>query len=137
MYAGQDGLFISPEQVSIELTTACNYSCIHCGTTIPGYRGRTMERGLAFHIIDQVAEFNPEPERVRLFGQGEVCVLPWLPDFITHIRNKLPYTQILISTNGSKLKQLAQNFVDNQVTHIYLSLEGGTKAVHENIRGEG
>ncbi|HZS37000.1 MAG TPA: hypothetical protein VFF06_09240, partial [Polyangia bacterium] len=102
----ESGLRISPEQVSIELTTACNYSCIHCATTIPGYRGKTMDRGLAFSLVEQIAEFDPAPLRLRLFGQGEVCVLPWLPSYIEHIRAKLPRVQIAISTNGSKLKQL-------------------------------
>src|SRR5687767_11570262 len=129
--------YITPEQVSIELTTACNYSCIHCATTIPGYRGRTMTKENAWEIIDQVRGFNPTPLTIRLFGQGEVCILPWLPDYIAYIREQLPHVQILISTNGSKLKTLAKNFVDNRVTRLFLSVEGGTREVHDRIRGEG
>jgi MoaA/NifB/PqqE/SkfB family radical SAM enzyme len=74
---------------------------------------------------------------VRLFGQGEVCVLPWVPDYIAHIRKLIPQTQILISTNGSRLASLAECFVEHQVTHLFLSVEGGTKEVHERIRGPG
>ena len=131
------GSELSPEQLSIELTTACNYKCRHCATTIPGYVGRTMKKSAAFAIIDEVATFQKHPLNVRLFGQGEVCILPWLPEYINYITEKLPTSRILVLTNGSKLDVMAQTFVRSNVRRIFLSVEGGTQQVHENIRGKG
>ncbi|MBX9768648.1 MAG: radical SAM protein [Bdellovibrionales bacterium] len=127
----------SPYQVSIELTTACNYSCAHCATTTNGYVGRTMKKENAWKIIDQVRLFKKPPRNIRLFGQGEVSILPWLPEYISYIKKNLPKAQILISTNGSKLDVLAKNFVQNSVRRLFLSVEGGTQSIHERIRGKG
>ncbi len=127
----------SPERVSIELTTACNYRCRHCATSFQNHKNITISREAAFRLVEDLGRLDPYPRFLNLFGQGEVTILPWLPELLEYATAKLPKTEILLQTNGSRLTELAEVISRTNVSCVIISVDGATERVYEIIRGKG
>jgi len=129
----------APREYIIELTSACNYSCAMCAVSLPTYHPKTLPRDRVFQLIYEIASTGTPVSHIQLSGHGESTILPWFGDLIKHIRKVLPRerTTIGFHTNGSRLDRLAQLLVEYRVNTVAVSIDGGSREVFDEVRGEG
>lgn len=126
-----------PVHISLELTTACNYSCQYCAVSLPNYRANKIQKDKAFKIIDGLVEIGYKRGAIQLNGHGESTILPWFEELLSYIRKKLPNIDINFHTNGSYLDSLAEAIIKYRVHHISVSVDAGTQDIFDEIRGQG
>ena len=114
-----------------ELTRRCNLRCRHCGATAGPSLPDELSTAAALHLADELAAL-PAAE-VTLMG-GELFLRPdW---FAVAERLRAGGVPLVIFTNGTLLDagRIAQlRALEPRV--IGTSLDGGTAAVHDDIRG--
>ena len=123
--------------VELETTTACNRACSYCPNSVFD-RGelkneRLMPLGTFCTIVDQLAD-------LRFWGRlsphfyGEPLLDRRLPDLMAYARSKLPYTKLVIFTNGDLLSTAVyQRLVDAGVDG-FLVTQHGKKPAPELVR---
>lgn len=126
-----------PTSISLTITNACNLRCQMCGQwSQEGYIRCQPERlrremGLADwkRIIDELAENGIQSLLLR---GGEPFVFPGIIELIAYIRAR--GIAISIDTNGTRLKDFAEDIARIGGIHLTLSLDG-PEAVHDRVRG--
>lgn len=134
-------LFYSPKWLVLGVNNICNLHCKMCdvGTGysesnfyyhLMGAKPTNMPLELFQLICDQAAQFYPN---VKLgYAFTEPLIYPHLLPSLEYAKTKKLYTAI--TTNGLKLKKLAQNLADVSLGEIAVSLDGPPKT-HNEIRG--
>ena len=92
--------------VELETTTACNRACSYCPNSVSD-RGRIknerrMSEATFQTIIEQLAELSFWG-RLSPHFYGEPLLDERLPEWMAYARAKLPYTKLVIFTNGDLL----------------------------------
>jgi mycofactocin radical SAM maturase len=123
----------APVNVTWEVTSRCNLSCIHC---LSG-SGRAEERELTFDqclgLIDQLAEHKIFQVN---FGGGE----PFIREDFLSILDACHRAGLVtcISTNGTLLDDpVLEFFRGRELLYLQVSLDGGTPTTNDPIRGKG
>jgi radical SAM protein with 4Fe4S-binding SPASM domain len=126
-----------PEAVTLFLTHRCNLHCQMCGQWQEG--GVTKKQSAQYiqtelslndliSIINDLSSFRPN---ITLFG-GEPLLYPDCLKIIKYIKQRGMHC--LIISNGSLLKDVAEEIVDNGLDELNVSLDGDAK-LHNRIRG--
>ena len=120
--------------VYLYITEACQLRCEHC------YMGERLERAFKMpytSVMDTLATW-------RRMGGSKLTILggePTLhPDYIRIIRSAkaLGYEHVITTSNG--LRPAARKFaemVPEDFSYVQISLDGGSAASHDRIRGPG
>ncbi len=108
-----------PDELMVELSTACNYDCIYCfRRKMINEEITVMSRELALHIIDEAVEAGVS--RISFSGWGEPLVNPHAVEIIHYAKEKGLW--VLLNTNGyylgDHLKELYRIGVDRIVVSI-------------------
>jgi radical SAM protein with 4Fe4S-binding SPASM domain len=124
-----------PYSITMEVTSACNLSCVMCSTDsgTPGKGDLTLEDIVPF--VEQVKKYKPTP--FALSG-GEPLIKKEMVLYM--VRELSPIREIAVSifTNGTLVtKDYAQQLADAGLKIARVSLDGHTAAVHDSIRGKG
>lgn len=124
-----------PYSITMEVTSACNLSCVMCSTDSgsPGKDDLTLEDIVPF--VEQVKKYKPTP--FALSG-GEPLIKKEMVLYM--VRELSPIREIAVSifTNGTLVtKDYAQQLADAGLKIARVSLDGHTAAVHDSIRGKG
>lgn len=125
-----------PEAVTLFLTHRCNLHCQMCGQW--GEGGVTKKQSAQYiqtelslndliSIINDLSSFRPN---ITLFG-GEPLLYPDCLKIIKYIKQRGMHC--LIITNGSLLKDMAEEIVDSKLDELNVSLDGNTE-LHNQIR---
>jgi uncharacterized Fe-S cluster-containing radical SAM superfamily protein len=123
---------IAPQTLVIEVTSACNLTCIGCPT---GLRNRNKEekdnlKQNIFINIDKlktwISPYMKKLNRIRLFNYGEPLLHPGTIDFSSFLTIENPKIDLIIATNLLPLnnEKKIRNFVKAQPTMIIVSLHG-------------
>jgi MoaA/NifB/PqqE/SkfB family radical SAM enzyme len=134
-----NGKSLPPESITIFLTQHCNLNCHMCGQW--GRRGvnlgansRNLEEELSFeqlgHFIEEVAAFKPN---ITLFGGEPLLYKGGCVRLINFIKKY--NLHCLMITNGSLIKENAQELVLSKLDELNISLDG-TALVHDKIRNQ-
>jgi radical SAM protein with 4Fe4S-binding SPASM domain len=118
-----------PRVVIWEITTACNYRCLHCELSAGARRGDELSRDEALSVCDALADLGCEQCNV---SGGE----PLLRKDWPHICQRLAARGIRVSliSNGSLVDaDLVRRAADHGVTGFALSLDG-LRATHDRVR---
>jgi len=125
-----------PVEIALELTNACNLSCVMCFRTRmtrpKGFMGVTDAR----RAIDRVKTF---PKSLFLpQGFGESLLHPDFLDILGYARSVIP-NRIILITNGTLLhKDVSREIVKRRLADgIVISVETGRKEEYEKIRVRG
>lgn len=124
---------ISPIDVSIELTSKCNLSCIHC-LQPPERNGKELTTTEYFRIADELSHLGVF--EIFLTG-GEPLLNPdW--DIIGEYLINLGFT-VGLSTNGCFIDDIvAKKILDKGLyKSLQVSIDGSNREVHESMRGVG
>jgi MoaA/NifB/PqqE/SkfB family radical SAM enzyme len=126
-----------PQGVSFTITNLCNLRCKMCGQwSEEGYiraQPEVLKHELKLadwkRLVDELAEH--QVSSVLLRG-GEPFLFPGIMELLRTIRGK--GISVSIDTNGTRLKEYAEEIVKIGGIHLTISLDG-TEAVHDAVRG--
>ena len=126
-----------PQSISLTITNHCNLRCQMCGQwSEEGYIRCNLEslkhemsvadwKG----VVDELAAHNIKSMLLR---GGEIFMFPGIIELLEYIHNKSMF--ISIDTNGTMLKQYAEDIVRIGNMHLTISVDG-PESVHDAVRG--
>ncbi|ANE42019.1 radical SAM protein [Fervidobacterium ngatamarikiense] len=123
-----------PRNIEFEITTACNYQCIHCYCNAGPKSKNELSTEQVESVIDQLVEANAE--LLDIVG-GEPLVRPDIYEILSYGYKK--GLQMMMNTNASLVtKEVARKLkLACPSLLIGVSLDGPTPEIHEKIRGKG
>ena len=115
-----------PTSVTIELTDRCNLRCSYCPKSKGvGVSGGDMGFTLFKYIVDEANAFHPV-EQMILVGYGEPLLYPKLINAIEYVKDKYPYTEVVITTNGILLdKYIGRRLINSGLDTLTISVNSG------------
>ncbi len=113
--------------VVLYLTDGCNSRCVTCDIW------RNPRRNMKMELVEEIASgFQELQVRWVLLSGGEAMQHPQWPQIAR--RFKAEGTHVMLLTNGLLLRKQADELVDS-VDEVIVSLDGGTAATYDAIRG--
>jgi Fe-coproporphyrin III synthase len=113
--------------VVLYLTDGCNSRCVTCDIW------RNPRRNMKMELVEEIASaFHELQVRWVLLSGGEAMQHPQWPQIARRLRSE--GTHVMLLTNGLLLRKQADELVDS-VDEVIVSLDGGTAATYEAIRG--
>lgn len=109
-----------PRHIFIETTAACNLNCWYCP------REKTtdhMDFEMFKTIIDEAACYGPRSFSLHLFG--EPLLYPRFSDAVNYIKFKNRRNTILLTTNGTQIKKMADELARLPIDKIIWSYKKG------------
>ncbi|MDM7275511.1 MAG: radical SAM protein [Thermoprotei archaeon] len=124
-----------PRVLVIEVSTACNYSCIHCFRY--GAKGFTMNCNMNPSLYERIlGEAEGLGVRRLIFtGWGEPTVNPNILDFLSEAKAR--GFEVVLNTNGSNLEKMSKAIVDIGVDELYVSIDAFDVKLYSMIRRRG
>lgn len=105
-----------PRHVFIETTALCNLSCSYC----PRERiNQHMDFELFISIVDECSRYGQRSFSLHLFG--EPLLYPSILEAIRYIKSKNKKHTILLTTNGTRLNEFADELLKCRVDRIIWS----------------
>jgi radical SAM protein with 4Fe4S-binding SPASM domain len=119
----------APYNVTIYPTYFCNFSCLHCGV-IPSEKNKIISFEQWKKIIDDL--INNGVVEIKIMG-GEPLTHPEIFSMIDYLIDKP--VRVKLCTNGYLLSDhlLEKILISNNID-LLLSLDGGTKEIHDKMR---
>lgn len=117
----------------VEVTTHCNYNCIHCFRVLLneplGHMSmKTYERLLEIALRAGVS-------KLSFSGWGEPLIHPYIIDMLRIAKSK--GFNILLNTNGALLTEYAKHIVDLGIDELVVSIDAVDPELYSNIRVKG
>lgn len=125
---------LKPKNIEFEITTACNYACIHCYCNA-GRKSRVeLTTEEIFEVIDQLIE--ADIEILDIVG-GEPLLRNDLIDIFSYGKSK--GLKMMMNTNASLATKEMVKKIKSVVPELAVgvSLDAPIAAVHDKIRGVG
>lgn len=111
---------IVPRSINLEITNACNLSCIYC-YRLSNMKVKEMEFSLFKTIVDQTKVFSPISFSLHKFG--EPTMNKNILDYICYIKSVNRNNHIYLTTNGLLLNRyLSKELLKWGVDHINFSI---------------
>lgn len=129
--------FSRPTQITLNLSTKCNYNCPICSMgkakkLFPNYQNNMITR----ETVEKMHEFFCFAQSVSFMGLlGEPLVNPDFFGIVDFFR-KNTTTSLSVSTNGLLLNQTnRENFINYSFEAMTFSLHGATEDSYEKLQG--
>ena len=127
-----------PKTVQFETHSACNAACIFCpyATTYKDQPKGFMEEALFRKIVDELRDH--KVRRISPYLNNEPFLDRNIVDKLNYIREKIPDSKIVLTTNGSKLDEKTADslIVSKSLRALYISFQGIEKeGYEETMRG--
>ena len=129
--------FSFPKFLSIQTTSLCNGNCIFCPykDIKDLFPKKIMDIDLYAKIIDECSNYK-HIERIILYMNNEPLTDPHLIERINYAKEKIPWANVHILTNGSLLSEkLSQDLINSKLDWIGFSLHGVRKETIEKAMG--
>ncbi len=122
-----------PRELMVEVTTYCNYDCIHC------FR-KTMEEPLGSMSMETYKRLLEKASRagvskLSFSGWGEPLVHPYIINMLE--KAKEYGFKVLLNTNGALLVEHAKRIVDLSVDELVVSIDAVDPELYSSIRLKG
>ncbi|MDR1920344.1 MAG: radical SAM protein [Candidatus Adiutrix sp.] len=118
----------APRRLVLELTSACNLSCVACGRNSAAFRPTTFK----FEWLARFEPFVPYLEEVTLMGWGEPTIHPRFTHFLHWARER--GLRQYFCTNGMRLGDLESDIFAAETDIIAVSLDGAAPATNDRLR---
>jgi len=119
-----------PEEIMIEVTTRCNFSCIHCFRNMMSEDFTDMDIELFKKIINEASQIGVK--WIVFSGWGEPLVHPRIIEFLKYTKER--GLRILLNTNGFLLKKYVEEIYDIKVDKIVISIDSLREDIYKKIR---
>lgn len=123
-----------PLTLVIEVSTRCNFSCLHCFRQASSSIVYTDMSLSTFKAILQSA-VESGVKRIVFSGWGEPTINPHFTEMLSEA--KRAGLSIAVNTNGAKLEDLAETLLDNNVEELYVSIDAVDVMLYKKIRTGG
>ncbi|MDR4508719.1 MAG: radical SAM protein [Candidatus Brocadiaceae bacterium] len=117
-----------PRRLVLELTNACNMSCIMCGRDESNFNNNFFD----INILGKLESIFAYIEEVTLFGWGEPTIHPEFKTILEFL-DKYPVKKYFV-TNGTTLQRIKNYLFDYKVDIMAVSLDGATPETNNRIR---
>jgi MoaA/NifB/PqqE/SkfB family radical SAM enzyme len=119
----------SPRSIQIECTTRCNLKCTFCELSYWTEKPADLKLDNVRRMIDHL----PRLKRIDLTGIGESLMNREFLEIVAFLKSRGLY--VTLNDNFTLLTEAtARRIVELGVDHMFLSLDGATKATYEQIR---
>jgi cyclic pyranopterin phosphate synthase len=121
----------------LSVTDVCNFSCNYC---LPeGYQGDSGRSGGGFLRLSEIRNIaaafaQAGTRKIRITG-GEPSVRSDLPDIIAAVKQTPGIEKVVITTNGYKLPQRIEHWVNAGLDGLNLSIDSLDPSVFQAITG--
>ncbi len=122
-----------PRELMIEVTTHCNYDCIHCFRRVMSEPLGHMDSKVFARVLETAKKAGVE--KLSFSGWGEPLVHPNIVDMLR--RAKEAGFKVLLNTNGSLLGGIAKTIVDLGIDEVVVSIDAVDPQLYGNIRVRG
>lgn len=117
----------------LELTNRCNFSCTFCADGIMARPRQSMDKGLAFKVIDEIARDRLTTEPLQLHLMGEPFLYPQLFEVIDHIHSQ--GLSVRLFTNGALLNaKNRQRIYGTEIEELVIGIHTPTEPVYNDLR---
>lgn len=119
----------------LSITDVCNFSCSYClpnGYQCTDHKSNPLNISEITHLVQAFAELGSY--KIRLTG-GEPCVRKDLVKIINSVSAINGIEQVAITTNGYKLKQNINQWVDAGLTHLNVSVDSLDPRLFHSLTG--
>lgn len=122
-----------PEQIDIEVTSACDADCIMCPRKKMSRDSGAMKFELFQKIVDQAVELGVP--KLTLNGYGEISILKEYEKYLGYIREKSRAIKIAINSNGMRMNEkMIDSYLRHEVDVVNVTIDGATAETFEAIR---
>lgn len=122
-----------PTSMMLELTNACNHSCLFCSHRKSERKVVMMNYDFAIHILDEAYECGVR--ELALFMMGESFLYPHIVEVIQYAKTK-GYDYIYITTNGAKANpEILKSVIEAGVDSIKFSINAISRKEYQLIHG--
>lgn len=115
------------------ITNQCNLKCIHCSTESEA-TSEYMDYKKIFILLHNIKKMNIS--KITISG-GEPLLYDHFFELIRLIKNRLPYVELILSTNGTLISEQNVKFLIENFVQIDISLDGYDEDSCSKIRGVG
>lgn len=113
------------KRLNLELTNICNYSCIGCPTDYITRQRGFIDINLYKKIFNEVGN---KIDKIFLWGYGESFIHPKIIELLEYTKDFS--VRKVMSTNGSKLKELSNIKCLNNLDELIISINGITQDIY-------
>ncbi|MGC8974785.1 MAG: tungsten cofactor oxidoreductase radical SAM maturase [Thermoprotei archaeon] len=119
----------------IEVTTSCNYDCIHCfrRSMVDHHLNKFMDAEVFKQVLKE-AEVSGV-EKISFSGWGEPLTHPEILSFVSEAKKR--GFKVLLNTNGYFLLDYIDEFFRVGVDEVYVSVDGVSEEIYKLIRRGG
>ncbi|HYL43278.1 MAG TPA: mycofactocin radical SAM maturase [Ktedonobacteraceae bacterium] len=123
----------APITVTWEITAACNIACVHCLSSSGRRRPRELTTQQSLALVDEFADMQVFQLH---FGGGEPFIYPGIWQVLERCTQR--GLVMCVSTNGTLITpERARRLKQYDPLYFQVSLDGGTAATKDSIRGKG
>ncbi len=121
----------APYQVVWNITTACNFNCVHCYENAGMGRHEVPEPDMVFDGLEKLARFGVASVA---FSGGEPTLLPNMTDYIAKTTELGMYAAM--ATNGWVFanEKVVRKYKEAGLKFVQISLDGPDPEVHDSFR---
>lgn len=123
-----------PTNMLMELTNACNDSCLFCANSKSTRKKGMIDKELAKKVLEQA--YKSGTREVGFYGTGEPLLDKNLEEYITYAKG-LGYGYIYITTNGALLNEdRIESIIDSGIDSIKFSINASNPEDYLMIHGK-
>jgi len=119
------------QQVSIEITDACNLNCVHCYNDYGSKREDELTLEEIYHLIDELKKLGV---LIIMLSGGEPLLRPDFFEIAQYVRDNSLGLELF--TNGTLVtKNVAKKLKALNILDVSVSLDSPTPEIHDYFRG--
>lgn len=128
---------VVPRQVRLDTVNYCQARCIFCHLLQSNRPKNRMDMGMVEQILNEIATWPQPPNELVSVNYGECFLHPYWFDILKLIEYKLPYTRIVVPTNGALLdyENLRKLLSIRTISHINFSINAAFEESYTEIMG--
>ncbi|MEM1927495.1 MAG: radical SAM protein [Acidilobaceae archaeon] len=124
----------APRSLMVEVTSSCNYSCIHCFRfSSKSFKEYHMPLDLYKKLLDNAVRSGVR--RIVFSGWGEPTTHPRIDELLALAKQYGFY--VVLNTNGFYLEKLAGRLVELGLEELYVSIDAFEIELYSKIRRRG
>jgi glycosyltransferase involved in cell wall biosynthesis/MoaA/NifB/PqqE/SkfB family radical SAM enzyme len=118
------GVNIPPNEIQIEITSACNYACISCpSSALRQQRPAYLDLDRTF---DNIRSILKKTRKLNLYNYGEPLLHKGFSQFVRRCRAESENLILEMASNGMLLnEQISSAIIESRVNRIIVSVHGG------------
>ena len=127
-----------PFEIQMDITNACNLSCVHCYH--PHHKNiGALNYSNWLQVLDQYEELLTALRRRPsfIFCGGEPLLSPHLHSLMIEIRKRFGDARIALLTNGTRIDDQWLEILVEQNVSVQVSIDGPESTSHDSARGLG